>query len=234
LRECCDRADASLPPGRAKDTVTAVRERLSEDLLRVAVGGRLNAGKSTLVNALLGQKLAATDATECTKLVSWFTFGLINQVVVQLRNGQAVPLPAQPLATAVAKAGCPPGEIAVIEVKSSNRTLAREYTLVDTPGLDALSGLDEMSLNALSQADVLLYVMPHPGENDREALTTLRETAGEAGNQRAQHDRRAEPHRSARRRHRRSVAGRTPTRRTVQQPASFPGRGGNSGCRPAR
>jgi len=181
LRECCDRADASLPPGQAKDTVRAVRERLSEELLRVAVGGRLNAGKSTLVNALLGQKLAATDATECTKLVSWFKFGLINQIVIRLRDGQVVTLPAQPLATAVAKAGRQADEISVIEVNSSNTTLARDYTLVDTPGLDALSGLDAMSLSALGQADVLLYVMPHPGENDREALTALRETADQAG-----------------------------------------------------
>jgi hypothetical protein len=181
LRECCERTEADLPDGRAKETVATVRMRLTEELLRVAVGGRLNAGKSTLVNSLLGEKLAATDATECTRLVSWFTFGLINQVVIRLKDGAAVTLPAQPLASALAAAGRPAQEISVIEVRSSNTTLAREYTLVDTPGLDALSGLDAMSLAALNQADVLLYVMPHPGENDQQALTELRETAGEAG-----------------------------------------------------
>jgi GTPase SAR1 family protein len=181
LRECCERTERNLPEGRAKGAVAAARMRLSEELLRVAVGGRLNAGKSTLVNSLLGEKLAATDATECTKLVSWFTFGLVNQVVIRLKDGAAVTLPAQPLASALAAAGRPAQEISVIEVRSSNATLAREYTLVDTPGLDALSGLDAMSLAALGQADVLLYVMPHPGENDREALTELRETAGGAG-----------------------------------------------------
>jgi 50S ribosome-binding GTPase len=184
LRDCCDRATAGLPPGRARETITAVRERLAGELLRVAVGGRLNAGKSTLVNALLGEKLAATDATECTKLVSWFTFGLMNQVVIRIRGGQPVTLPAQPLASAVAAVaagGQPADEIDVIEVRSSNRILATQYTLVDTPGLDALSGLDDMSLAALAEADVLLYVMPHPGENDEEALTALRDRAGAAG-----------------------------------------------------
>jgi hypothetical protein len=181
LRECCDRADASLPPGRAKATVASVRERLREDLLRVAVGGRLNAGKSTMVNALLGQKLAATDATECTKLVSWFKFGLINEVVIQCKDGQQVVLPAQPLASAVAAAGRPADEIATIEVRSSNQTLARDYTLMDTPGLDALSVLDDLSLTAFGQADVLLYLMPLPGENDVEALTALRDRAGAQG-----------------------------------------------------
>jgi len=181
LNGCCERADASLPSGRAKDTIAAVRERLSEELLRVAVGGRLNAGKSTLVNSLLGTKLAATDATECTRLVSWFKYGLIDQVVVRLRDGRSVTLWGQPLAAAVTRAGCPAGDIAVIEVQSSNDTLKARYTVVDTPGLDSTSDLDAMSLAALRQADVLLYVLPHPGQNDIEALAKLRETAGEAG-----------------------------------------------------
>jgi GTPase SAR1 family protein len=182
LRECCERAEADLPDGRVKGAIVAVHGRLSEELLRVAVGGRLNAGKSTLVNSLLGEKLAATDATECTKLVSWFTFGLVNQVVIRLKDGTAMPpLPAQPLASALMAAGRPAPEVSMIEVQSSNTTLARDYTLIDTPGLDALSGLDAMSLDALAHADVLLYVMPHPGENDREALTELRAAAGAAG-----------------------------------------------------
>jgi predicted GTPase len=44
----------------AAETVDAVIARLEERTLRIAVGGRLNAGKSTLVNAMLGQSLAST------------------------------------------------------------------------------------------------------------------------------------------------------------------------------
>lgn len=181
LRDCCDRALGGLPAGRPRQTIVSVRERLAGELLRVAVGGRLNAGKSTLVNALLGQKLAATDATECTKMVSWFTFGVLDQVLIRLKDESVLTLRAQPLASAVAESGHSPDEIAVIEVKSSNKILAHEYTLIDTPGLDALSGLDDISLRALAEADVLLYLMPIPGENDQEALTALRQTAGGAG-----------------------------------------------------
>jgi len=182
LRDCCDLASGSLPPGHAKDTVTAVRSRLEAGLLRVAVGGRLNAGKSTLVNALLGEKLADTNATECTKLVSRFTYGLMNQVVIWFTDGATFTCAAQPLASAVASAGRPVGDVDFIEVRSSNKRLATEYTLVDTPGLDTLTdGLDDMSLAALGEADVLLYVMPHPGDNDVEALTALRRKAGGAG-----------------------------------------------------
>ena len=39
--------------------------------------GTLKAGKSTLLNALVGEELAPTDATECTRIVTWFHHGAI-------------------------------------------------------------------------------------------------------------------------------------------------------------
>lgn len=179
LLGACDRALAALPDpgGPARDTIAGVRARLGEELLRVAVGGRLNVGKSTLVNALLGESLAATDATECTRLVTWYKYGPVNLVRLRFADGSQRALAAQPLPAAVASAGRPADEISVVEVETSNDVLRRRYTIIDTPGLDSLSGLDEMSLQALGQADVLLYLMPHPGENDVKALEALRVAA---------------------------------------------------------
>ena len=42
----------------------------TRDTLVVAVVGELNAGKSTLVNALVGQKVAATDGFVCTRSIA--------------------------------------------------------------------------------------------------------------------------------------------------------------------
>ena len=44
--------------------------------LRVAIAGRVKAGKSTLLNALVGEELAPTDASECTRIVTWYRHGL--------------------------------------------------------------------------------------------------------------------------------------------------------------
>src|SRR5215469_10506756 len=41
--------------------------------LRVAIAGKVKAGKSTLLNALLGEALAAVDASECTRIVTWYS-----------------------------------------------------------------------------------------------------------------------------------------------------------------
>lgn len=48
--------------------------RLAEPL-RIALAGTLKAGKSTLVNALVGDDIAPTDATEATRIVTWFRHG---------------------------------------------------------------------------------------------------------------------------------------------------------------
>ena len=73
----------------------------------MAVGGRLNAGKSTLVNALLGESLAATDATECTRLVTWFRYGPVKLIRLRFTDGSQHAFAAQPLPAAVASAGRP-------------------------------------------------------------------------------------------------------------------------------
>src|SRR5262245_37496490 len=65
----------------------AIRERL-EGPLQVAIAGRVKAGKSTLLNALVGERLAPTDAGECTRIVSWYRKGPSYQVSARLRDGR--------------------------------------------------------------------------------------------------------------------------------------------------
>ena len=54
----------------ASDEITKICDRADEPL-RVAIAGKVKAGKSTLLNALVGDELAPTDAGECTKPVSY-------------------------------------------------------------------------------------------------------------------------------------------------------------------
>lgn len=201
LTALCTEAVRRLGPGAERDAVAAVRDRLTERILRVAVGGRLNAGKSTLVNALLGQRLAATGSTECTMVVAWFRDHHQNRVLVRPVRGEPYYVPPAP-GGAIPRDLRPPGErsqplpkgegaqqiareqaaqIESVTVEVANARLASNHVIVDTPGLDSLTGLDDRSLAALREADALLYVMPHPGENDVEALEALRVGASDTG-----------------------------------------------------
>ena len=48
-------------------------ERRRLDLpVQVAIAGKVKVGKSTLLNALVGEELAPTDASECTRIVTWY------------------------------------------------------------------------------------------------------------------------------------------------------------------
>ena len=57
----------------AASSLTEVVERL-EGPIRLAISGKVKAGKSTLLNALIGENLAPTDAGECTRIVTWYRF----------------------------------------------------------------------------------------------------------------------------------------------------------------
>ena len=59
--------------------------RRLDEPLRVAIAGRSKAGKSTLLNALVGERLAATDAGECTRIVTWYRHALGYRVIAELR-----------------------------------------------------------------------------------------------------------------------------------------------------
>src|SRR3954453_2866708 len=70
----------------------AERARLDEPL-RVAIAGKVKAGKSTLLNALVGEELAPTDAGECTKIVTWYRDGFANRFTMFPHEGEPRQVP---------------------------------------------------------------------------------------------------------------------------------------------
>jgi hypothetical protein len=173
----CARTRDRLRTPELRDRVDALVTRLSEPRIRVAVGGRMNAGKSTLTNALLQERLAATGATETTRLVTWFRHGHQARLRVHRRDGTERVLPLAPGRGVGASVGAADEELSHLTVETPNDALSR-HTLVDTPGMDSLSRLDPDSLAALGDADAVVYLMPHPGEGDVVAIETLRSSAG--------------------------------------------------------
>lgn len=132
-----DRALLTLA-GPARARLARIRDALREPV-RIAVAGRVNAGKSTLVNALVGQVVAPTDVSECTRMVTWYRYGSPQRLEIVMRDGTrrrerlgaGGRLPPE-------LDGVPPGEVRCLEVWLANETL-RSMTLIDTPGLATLT-----------------------------------------------------------------------------------------------
>ncbi|WP_436492938.1 dynamin family protein [Actinokineospora sp. HUAS TT18] len=190
-----------LQPQVSARTAAGFREvlrRLSAPL-QVAVAGRIKSGKSTLVNALIGRRVAPTDVGECTRLVTRFQYGTVDRVELVFFDGTKQVLPFD-------VGGMIPNDLDVdfdkvshLEAYLTNAVL-RDLTVIDTPGLGSLDAasvkrteqllgaakdneeeseegsddLDDTSRNAVAGAEAVLYVVTQGVRaDDQQALAAF-------------------------------------------------------------
>src|SRR3954463_8710066 len=92
------------------------RRRRLDQPLRVAFAGRLKAGKSTLVNAVVGRRIAPTEAGECTRVGTGFRYGTAARGDVGRRGGPRTSLPLDADGMVPRRLGVPPGQVAYVDV----------------------------------------------------------------------------------------------------------------------
>ena len=123
----------------ARDALTEARRRLDEPM-RVAIVGQIKAGKSTMLNALLGEELVSTGPKELTFNVNWLRYAESQSLRVHFRNGRAPEEHSLPELEALTARREENREflssIRFIEVFYPNEIL-RSFNLIDTPGLDS-------------------------------------------------------------------------------------------------
>jgi hypothetical protein len=168
--------------------------------LQVAVAGRIKSGKSTLVNALIGRRVAPTDVGECTRLVTRFQYGTVDRVEVVFTDGRKQVLPFAANGMIPAELGVKIDDVSHIEAYLTNAVLQR-MTVIDTPGLGSLDAvsvsrteellgaakhrkgpddLDDTSRSAVAGAEAVLYVVTQSVRaDDQQALAAF--TAATAG-----------------------------------------------------
>ncbi|NEP79222.1 MAG: GTP-binding protein HSR1 [Okeania sp. SIO3B3] len=151
-------------------------QRLHEPM-RVAVVGKIKAGKSSLMNALLGESVVATGVEELTFNVNWFKYGETPSLVVHFKSDRPPETKTleelEQLTSRREENRAFLVEIEYIEVFYPNPIL-KTFNLIDTPGLD--SAFSEDSRNTLdflqlrpedltgvtqkeaSKADAILYL----------------------------------------------------------------------------
>ncbi len=155
-------------------TVAELRTRLREPL-RVAIAGRVKAGKSTLLNALVGERLAPTDAGECTRIVTWYEKAAGYEVTAVLRDGseRALRFHRTDSSLAMALDGLEPSDLERIVVGWPSSRLD-DLTLIDTPGIEghdersSMRTLRFLGLEAedSSEVDAVIYLMRHMHRSD--------------------------------------------------------------------
>jgi len=145
------------------EVVARVRNALRRPIV-IAVSGRVNTGKSTLVNSLISEKLAPTSSQETTALVCCYAYGAPARAEARLVSGEAVAIPLTRSGPAIENVD--QEVIAYLQVYTQAATL-QNATIIDTPGLgSAVTGNSVRSeSNLLGESnldegpDALLYLV---------------------------------------------------------------------------
>lgn len=169
VRALTVRAREHLKESAVAQRLEVVLARLDEPL-RVAIAGKVKAGKSTLLNALVGQELAPTGAAELTRVVTWYRDGVTYSATLYPVRGEPrqVPFARDGGPVEVDLGGTPPEDVDRVEIEWPSQAL-RGMTIIDTPGIASLSPeLAERTRmflapedEGVTQADAVLYLMRH-------------------------------------------------------------------------
>ncbi|MCX4671955.1 dynamin family protein [Streptomyces sp. NBC_01381] len=160
--------------GDLPSVVRAARARLAQPM-RVAVAGQIKRGKSTLVNALLGEEVSDTGQLELTFNVCEFHHAERRSLLVHFKDGRT-PEEWAPEALSRLTVRDPGGlrllrSVRKVEVGRPS-ALLRRFRLVDTPGLGSVHGTDAENTLAFLGID-------DPSERD-DAAQVLKELGQDA------------------------------------------------------
>lgn len=151
--------------------------------LRIAVAGSPGSGKSTLVNAVLGQRVAPVVASDAP-VPAWYADGPVARAAVRDHDGAAheVPVTRYGSGPAVDLGGWRAEQLDHVEVQWPARTL-RGAILLDTPALQLAADDPAQSPGVhriAADADAIVYLARQPHGADLPVLQAWQEGPGAA------------------------------------------------------
>ena len=174
--------------------IDMMKKRLTQPL-RVAVVGFMKAGKSTLMNAIMGKKILYTGFVETTYTVTWFKYGEKPKLKIVLKNGKSIEAPFCDLekwtVRDYVKTNPEINNVKYVIIYYPSEIL-KTMELIDTPGLfatygtDSKNSLDFLGLSQSSEshkitaeeaaeADAIIYAFSRGVQgNDAEIMDALK------------------------------------------------------------
>lgn len=166
LRMCysCEQAD------KLRKELEIMEKRLDEPL-RVAVIGVVKAGKSTLMNAIMKEKVLFTGGIETTSNPTWFKYAPSKSINVVFKNGTKEEYAFEELEKWTVKALTDKNpkakDVKYVEINYPNEVL-KTMELIDTPGFYAGSDASVKSIDFLGFKET-----ETGGENDEMESTKI-------------------------------------------------------------
>jgi len=168
---------ARLGTEQDRERLAMLRDRLADTRLRVVVVGEATRGKSTLINALLGQAVLPAGETPLTTVVTTVRYGQDPHAQVGFLAGHEEVHPLAALSDLVTEAGNPGNRrrIASVTVYAEAAVLAAGAELVDTPGTGSVLAADDgeaagQALDTMDAAVLVLAADPPVSASERSLL----------------------------------------------------------------
>ncbi len=140
-----------------------VLDRVQANSFAVAVVGEFKRGKSTFINALLGQEILPADVLPCSATLNRVTYGVQPLVKIVFRDGREEEVAIDKLADYVTKL-TPESEETAANVKEAVVYYPVHYChnnvdIIDTPGLNDEANMTEVTISVLPQVDAAIMVV---------------------------------------------------------------------------
>jgi small GTP-binding protein len=137
-------------------------EKLQQNRFNLVVLGAFKRGKSTLINALLGEPVLPTAIVPLTSVVTIIGYGDRLNIEVLFQNGQRRQISQPELVEYITEKGNPKNVKGVreVEITYPSDYLKDGVRIIDTPGVGSVySHNTEMAYNYLPQVDAAIFVV---------------------------------------------------------------------------
>jgi len=151
-----------LPGSVNKSRIDELLHDIESDFYTVVVVGEFKRGKSTFINALIGEDLLPVDVTPTTATINILAWGKDRSLMVYKKNGQVeeMPLTRQPLARFIMGADFDAEDIDFLKITLPADILKNKVMLVDTPGVDDINQQRvEVTYGFIPRANAVLFLL---------------------------------------------------------------------------
>jgi GTP-binding protein EngB required for normal cell division len=157
LARCLDEA---VRLGADRDACAVLRQKLQDLSFNLVIAGQFKRGKSSVLNALLGEEVLPVGVIPLTSVVTVIRSGSVKSAFVEFNTGTEQPIPLEDLGSYVTERGNPHNALAVrqVVIEHPSPWLTAGVRLIDTPGIGSVYEHNtDVAQQYLPNADAVLF-----------------------------------------------------------------------------
>ena len=139
--------------------------------LKVVLMGEVKAGKSTIINSIVGEEISYVNVVEATAAIIEIEYGFNENAIIKKKNGEEIKGSIQKINSMIGENINDQeffSDIDVIKIRKNLKNLDK-LSIVDTPGLETITSSNEQKTkDYIQESDFVIWVLNcnHLGQSD--------------------------------------------------------------------